>query len=197
MNFEERYSKVSKKLIKADTSKYSEDFAIQITMDDEDCGGTFFAAYIDGAYRVEPYDYVDNTANINLTADVLNKLIDKKITVEGAVYDGVMNVNGNLNHVIMLFNAFEEKPVPKKPAAKKTSKTTVEKKAKKSDDKVKEKAEEKKETAKADKKSFSPKTVKTEKPVKVEIAEKPLKTGSAEKSPKTEKSDKTTPILKK
>ena len=39
MTFEEKYTKLSKKLIKADTTKYSENFAIQITMDDEDCGG--------------------------------------------------------------------------------------------------------------------------------------------------------------
>ena len=49
MTFIEKYTKISKKLIKADVSKYTENFAIQITMDDEDCGGTFFVAYIDGA----------------------------------------------------------------------------------------------------------------------------------------------------
>ena len=184
MNFAERYSEISEKLIKADTSKYSEDFAVQITMNDEDCGGIFFVAYIDGAYRVEPYDYVDNTANISLTADVLNKLVEKKITVEGAVYDGIMNVNGNLNHVIMLFDAFEEKPVSKKTAAKTTPKTTAKKKP---DDKVKEKSEGKKEPAKAEKKASSPKTTKTEKPAKTEPVEKSVKTGKTDKTAKSEK----------
>lgn len=121
MTFEERYKKLSKKLFEADMSKFNEDFAIQITMDDEDCGGTFFAAFADGAYRVEPYDYVDNTASVNVRADVLNKLIDKKITVESALYEGQLSVYGNTNHVAMLFDAIEKKTPTKKSAPKKTT----------------------------------------------------------------------------
>lgn len=121
MTFEERFSKISKKLINADLSKYSESFAIQITMDDEDCGGTFFAAFDDGAFRVEPYDYVDNTASVNVTADILGKLVDKKTTVEAAIYDGVLSVNGNVNHVAMLFDGFEKKAPAKRTTTKKTA----------------------------------------------------------------------------
>ena len=128
MTFEERFSKISKKLINADLSKYSESFAIQITMDDEDCGGTFFAAFKDGAFRVEPYDYVDNTASVNVTADVLGKLVDKKTTVEAAIYDGVLKVNGNVNHVAMLFEGFEKKAPAKRTTTKTSTKKAEEKK---------------------------------------------------------------------
>lgn len=128
MTFEERFSKISKKLINADLSKYSESFAIQITMDDEDCGGTFFAAFNDGAFRVEPYDYVDNTASVNVTADVLGKLVDKKTTVEAAIYDGVLKVNGNVNHVAMLFEGIEKKAPAKRTTTKTSTKKAEEKK---------------------------------------------------------------------
>ena len=128
MTFEERFSKISKKLINADLSKYSESFAIQITMDDEDCGGTFFAAFNDGAFRVEPYDYVDNTASVNVAADVLGKLVDKKTTVEAAIYDGVLSVNGNVNHVTMLFDGFEKKTPAKRTKTKKTATKKAEEK---------------------------------------------------------------------
>ena len=157
MTFEERYGKISKKLINADITKFTEDFAIQITMDDEDCGGTFFVAYIDGAYMVEPYDYIDNTANINIMAAALDKLIDKKLTVDEAFESDKIFANGNTNHVVMFFDGFEKKvkKAPAKKAAapkeekkaepKKTVKKVVEKKeTKKAEPKVEVKKEEKK-----------------------------------------------------
>ena len=151
MNFEEKYSKLAKKLIKADITKYTENFAIQITMDDEDCGGTFFVAYIDGAFRVEPYDYVDNTVNANVLASTLEKLIDKKVTVDEAFEADAIAVNGNADHIVMLFEGFEKK-VRKTPAKKADSKAEAkeEKKtvAKKTVKKEEPKAEEKKETKK-------------------------------------------------
>lgn len=153
MTFEERFSKISKKLINADLSKYSESFAIQITMDDEDCGGTFFAAFNDGAFRVEPYDYVDNTASVNVTADVLGKLVDKKTTVEAAIYDGVLSVNGNVNHVAMLFDGFEKKAPAKRTTTKKTA-------TKKTAEKKEEKPAEKKPAAKKEPAKKATKTTK-------------------------------------
>ena len=113
-------------------------------MDDEDCGGTFFVAFADGAYRVEPYDYVDNTACVNVKADALGKLIDKKLTVESALADALLNVNGNTNHVAMLFDAIEKKTVAKKTAVKKTTAPKKESASKKT-------TEKKKTTKKSDK----------------------------------------------
>lgn len=124
MTFEEKYNKLSKKLIKADVSKYPENFAIQITIDDEDCGGTFFVANINGAYMVEPYDYVDNTVSINIMSDTLEKLIDKKLTVDEAFGKDMVFANGNAGHVVMLFDGFEKK-VRKTPAKKLDSKSTA------------------------------------------------------------------------
>ena len=152
MTFEEKYSKISKKLSQADITKYTENFAIQITMDDEDCGGTFFVAYIDGAYKVEPYDYVDNTANINIMAATLEKLIDKKVTVDEAFEADAIAANGNADHVVMLFEGFEKKvrKAPAKKAAPKAEEKTEPKKATKKveEKKVAKKAEPKKEEVK-------------------------------------------------
>jgi len=136
MTFEEKYTKLSKKLIKADTAKYSEDFAIQITMDDEDCGGTFFVAYIDGALRVEPYDYVDNTVCVNVLASTFEKLIDKKVDIDEAFEADAIAVSGNADHIVMLFEGFEKK-VRKTPAKKTTEKTEDKKPAKKTTTKKK------------------------------------------------------------
>ena len=130
MTFVEKYEKLAKKLFKADTSKYKEDFAIQITMDDEDCGGTFFVAYIDGVYRVEPYDYVDNTVCVNVLASTLEKLIDKKVTVDDAFDVDAIAVSGNADHIVMLFDGFEKK-VRKSPAKKMDEKEPAKKATKK------------------------------------------------------------------
>lgn len=130
MTFEEKYAKLSKKLIKADITKYTENFAIQITMDDEDCGGTFFVAYIDGAFMVEPYDYVDNTVCVNVLATTLEKLIDKKVTVDEAFEADAIAANGNADHVVMLFDGFEKK-VRKAPAKKTEEKAESKKTVKK------------------------------------------------------------------
>ena len=170
MTFEEKYGKLSKKLIKADITKYTENFAIQVTMDDEDCGGTFFVAYIDGAYKVEPYDYVDNTVNINIMAATLEKLIDKKVSVDEVFEADAIVANGNADHIVMLFEGFEKKvrkasakkatpkadkkEEPKKEEKKPETKKTVKKEETKSEPKKEEKKEEakkpeiKKETAK-------------------------------------------------
>lgn len=167
MTFEEKYGKIYKKLMKADITKFTENFAIQITIDDDDCGGTFFVANIDGAYMVEPYDYVDNTVNINVMADTLDKLVDKKMTVDEAFEADLIAANGNTNHVVMLFDGFEKK-VRKAPAKKATAPKTEKKaESKKSTKKVTEKKETKKEEAKPEVKPV----VKTE--VKKEIVEKP------------------------
>lgn len=173
MTFKQKFGKISKKLVKADTSKFDQNFAIQITMDDEDCGGTFFVAYIDGAYRVEPYDYVDNTASVNIMSDKLEKLIDKELSASDLASDSVMRVEGNVNHVISLFEAFEKKAV-KKPAAKKTVKK-VEKKVEKKEEKPV-----KKETAK--KEPVKKATVKKEEPKKAEEKKEESKKAETKKT---------------
>ena len=119
MTFEQKYSRISKKLFGADISKLSMDFAIQITMDDEDCGGTFFVANINGAYSVQPYDYVDNTATLNIMSADLNKLIDKKVSVADLLSDGLVKVSGDVDAVISLFDAFEKKTTVRKTTTKK------------------------------------------------------------------------------
>ena len=136
MTFEEKYTKLSKKLIKADTTKYSENFAIQITMDDEDCGGTFFVAYIDGVFRVEPYDYVDNTVCVNVLASTFEKLVDKKVDIDEAFEADAIAVRGNADHIVMLFEGFEKK-VRKTPAKKTAEKAEDKKPAKKTASKKK------------------------------------------------------------
>ncbi len=187
MTFLEKFDKLAKKLIKADTSKYAENFAVQITMDDEDCGGTFYVSYIDGVYKVEPYDYVDNTVNINIMASTLEKLIDKKVSVDEAFEVDAVAANGNADHLVMLFDGFVKKAPAKKAAAKNPAakKETVKKPAEKKETK---KAEPKKEEVKkAEVKKEEPKKAEAKAEVKKEEAKKPAARKEPAKKTETKK----------
>ncbi len=180
MTFTEKFGKISKKLEKADTTKFTENFAIQITMDDEDCGGTFYVAYGDGVYTVQPYNYNDNTANINIMSATLEKLVDKKLSVDEAVAADGIAINGNANHIVMLFDGFEKK-VRKAPAKKTAPK--AEKKAEPK--KTAKKVAEKKETVKAEPKAEVKTEVKKEEIKKPEVKVEP----KAEAKKETVKAD--------
>ena len=122
MTFIEKFEQIKKKFGKLDTSKLTENFAVQVNLTDEDCGGAFFVAYIDGEAHIEPYDYVDNTAVVNVKAKDLIDAIGGKLDVVGALMGGTIEVFGNVDH----FNAML---TLKKPAAKRTTKKATEEKA--------------------------------------------------------------------
>lgn len=124
MTFIEKFESLKKKLMKADVSKLTEQFAFQVNMTDEDCGGIFYIAYINGVFAVEPYDYCDRTALLTgLSADIA-KLSSGKVAVQ---------VEGNMGQVEMLAKAYEKPPVKrktvtkKKPAAAKAAKPAAKK----------------------------------------------------------------------
>lgn len=111
MTFEKKFETLKKSFVKADLEKLTESFAFQVNMTDEDCGGTFYVAYVDGALAVEPYDYKDNTAVVTGAADDVAKLAKGTVAVA---------VEGNAAQVEMFAASFV-KPAAKKPAAKKAA----------------------------------------------------------------------------
>lgn len=121
MNFEEKFEKLSKKLLNADTSKFNESFAIQVNMTDEDCGGIFYIANINDVFSVQPYDYHDHTAMLTASADDALKVLTGKLSLDNGIKSGRFTVEGNPEHIRIVAAAFP-KPV-KKTAPKKTKKT--------------------------------------------------------------------------
>lgn len=185
MTFEKRFEQFKKELAKADTKNLPQDLAMQVTMTDEDCGGTFYIANIGGNFAVEPYDYKDNTVNITASAKTLKDLLAGKLDGPDALFRGLVEVNGNLEHALAV-TALKPAAPAKKPAAKKTAakkpaaKKTAAKKpaAKKTATKA---AEEKKPAAKkpAAKKAAAPKAA--EKKAAPKAAEKKAAPKAAEK----------------
>ncbi|MBQ8837205.1 MAG: SCP-2 sterol transfer family protein [Clostridia bacterium] len=121
MTFIEKFEQVKKKFGKVDTSRVTENFAVQVNLTDEDCGGAFFVAYIDGDVAIEPYDYYDNTAMVNIKAKDLIDAIGGKLDVVGAIMGGTIEVLGNVEHFTQMLSL-------KKPAAKRTAKKADEEK---------------------------------------------------------------------
>ncbi len=178
MTFIEKFSQLKRKYGKIDESKLTENFAVQIEMTDEDCGGIFYVAYMNGPFAVEPYDYYDNTAVIRVSSKVLEGILSCKLDPMEAFFAGNIQVEGDISHALMLVELMKKEPKPRKTKAK--ADTAEEKKAEKKPAKEK-----------------SPKAPKAEKPAKKEKAEKPAKTPKKEKAVKEPADKKTTRKTKK
>ncbi len=119
MTFIEKFEALKKKYGKIDESQLSEAFAAQIELTDEDCGGIFYVAYMNGTFAVEPYDYHDNTVSIKVSGKVLEKILSCKSDPVAEYLIGHLKVQGNLNHALMLVNLMKKQPV--KRASKKAA----------------------------------------------------------------------------
>lgn len=153
MIFEKKFQEFKDKFADADTKKLTEAFAMQVNMTDEDCGGIFYIANIDGVFSVEPYDYVDRTSEIIGLSTEIKKVFAGRIGLEKAMNEGKVTVHGNPADVAAV------QAILKKPAAKKPAKKAAEKKetAPKKETVKKEAAAPKKE---AEKKPTAKKTTK-------------------------------------
>lgn len=177
MTFEQAFLKIKEKFDKAD-AKGIDDFAIQVTFTDEDCGGTFYAEVKDGKLSVEPYDYYDNNAVLNISKSALLAVLAGRMSLDKAVANGDAYVQGDAGKIADWKKTIKNAPT-KKPAAKKTAKKPAAKKPA-----VKKTAEQA-----APKKT----AVKKEAPKKT-VAEAPKKAPAAASVKAPEKSAAVTPV---
>ena len=135
MTFIEQFENIKKKMSKLDTSSLPHDLAMQVNLTDEDCGGIFYVANIGGVFAVEPYDYYDHTVLLTSSAKNFLSIVTGKTDATDAVFRGLINLEGNIEHAQALANLVKkpEKKTSKKPAAKKTAekKTAAKKPAEK------------------------------------------------------------------
>lgn len=130
MTFIEKFDSLKKKYGKIDESKLGENFAVQVEMTDEDCGGIFYVAYMNSPFAIEPYNYYDNTASVSLSSKVLETVLSGKTDAVTEYTSGKIKVEGNFDHLLMLVNLMKKEP--RKRTVKKTDDSTVKKTAKKS-----------------------------------------------------------------
>lgn len=129
MTFEQAFGKIKEKFVKADASKVA-DFAMQITLTDEDCGGTLYAAVKNGVLAVEPYDYRDNTSALNITKSALLAILAGRSSLDKAIASGDASINGDAENVAALKSTIKKAAPAKKTAAKAPAKKAAAKTAK-------------------------------------------------------------------
>lgn len=135
MTFEQAFKRIKTKFDNVEASKLP-DMALQITLSDEDCGGTFYAAVRNGVLEVEPYDYKDNDAVIDVTRAALSAILDGKSSLDREIENGALSIKGDLNKAEAVKDAIVipvKKPAVKskdteKPATKAAVKKTAAKK---------------------------------------------------------------------
>lgn len=157
MTFIEKFNQLKKKYGKIDESKLTENFAVQVELTDEDCGGIFYVANMNTPFAVEPYDYYDNTASIKISSKVLESLLSCKTDPMEEFFAGNIQVEGDISHALMVVELMKKEPKPRKPRKAKTEEkaAVAEEKAEKKP--AKEKAPKKE---KAEKKPAAKKTTK-------------------------------------
>ncbi|MBQ3124920.1 MAG: SCP2 sterol-binding domain-containing protein [Clostridia bacterium] len=149
MTFENALKRIKTAFAGVDVSKLA-DMAVQVTLSDEDCGGTFYFKTESGKLEVEGYDYRDNDAVIDIARKSLMDILAGKTTLDVAIEKGTATAKGDflkldtLKDAIPKYVAPAKKPVAKKEAPKKEApkKTEAKKPA------VKKPAEKKATTAK-------------------------------------------------
>ncbi|MCD8180419.1 MAG: SCP2 sterol-binding domain-containing protein [Firmicutes bacterium] len=136
MTFEQAFLKIKEKFNEADASNTS-DFAIQVTFTDEDCGGTFYAEVKDGKLAVEPYNYYDNDAVLDITKSALLALLGGRMSLDKVIENGDASVKGDSSKITDWKNTIKKasakpaaakKAPAKKPAAKPAAAKTTAKK---------------------------------------------------------------------
>ncbi len=120
MTFEGALKKIQAKFTEVDASKLA-DMAVQVTLTDEDCGGTLYFKVTNGAVDVQGYDYRDNDAIIDIDRKALMDILSGKSTLDKAVDKGAATVKGNFEKLDTLKAAIPEHVPVKKPAVKKTA----------------------------------------------------------------------------
>ena len=157
MTFIEKFNQIKRKYGKIDESKLTEHFAVQVEMTDEDCGGIFYIAYMNGPFAIEPYDYYDNTAIVRVSSKVLENILSCKADPMESFFAGAIQVEGDISHALMLVDLMKKEPKPRKPRKAKTEEKAVVAEEKEEKKPAKEKAPKKE---KAEKKPAVRKTAK-------------------------------------
>ena len=118
MTFENAVKKIREKFNELDASKLV-DMAVQVTLTDEDCGGTLYFKVADGAVEVEGYDYRDNDVILDIERKALMDIISGKSTLEKAVEKGQATAKGDYARLESIKDAV--KPAVKKTPVKKAT----------------------------------------------------------------------------
>ena len=167
MTYKEIVDKVKKEFGTADVSNYEDHLALQINITGEG-SGAFYAEINNGKLSVEPYNYIDNNAELTASADDIISVFTGELSISDAADEGKLEITGDYAKALSIQPVIENNiKLAKKTAAKKT---TASKKAA---------AKEEKAPAKTAEKKAAAKTTKTEAKAESKAASKAVKETAA------------------
>ena len=118
MTFENALKRIKTAFLNVDATKLA-DMAVQVTLTDEDCGGTLYFKSESGQLAVEGYDYRDNDAVVDIQRKALMDILSGKTDIDKVIEKGQATVKGDFEKLSTLKAAV---PVYKAPARKPASK---------------------------------------------------------------------------
>lgn len=122
MYFQEAFEEMKKTLKKSKIKPTKDHFAIQVRITDNDCGGTFYIEQKNGEFYIEPYNYFDYDADIEVLFKNAKSIASGKTDIKNAIETGLVSVNGNVDAIIDYCKNLKTKPrAQKKSDSPKTS----------------------------------------------------------------------------
>lgn len=124
MSYEEIISFARDNLKKTVSKNSIENTAVEFNIYGEG-EGAFYIEIKDGKVSLEPYEYYDRDAKVIITADELEKIINREKTAEESFGEGTLTVEGNIDkarEILSVFKTPAKKTTTKKSTAKKTVK---------------------------------------------------------------------------
>ena len=110
MTFAEKYEELKTKYAAhADFSKVREDFAAEVTLTDEDCGGTFYVTWLKGKLEIAPYRYYDRTVSVRIGSALLEALLQGKKNPVNEFLLGNVDAEGEPAHALALIDGMKRK----------------------------------------------------------------------------------------
>lgn len=94
MTYEQIVAMMQTYYANADATKIARHYAVQVNVIGEG-EGAFYIEVNDGKVNVQPYDYVDRNASINVTAETLTAIIAENVKYSEAVHDAQMTIDGD------------------------------------------------------------------------------------------------------
>lgn len=130
MTYQQIFNDVKKCFSKAKASHFSREFAFQFNITGEG-EGIFYAAYKNGTFSVEPYDYKDRDVIFEADGDTLKNIASGKLEVCDAIKEGKLAIDGDHEAAKMLMFLVADKKTAKTEAKAAPAKKAESKPAKK------------------------------------------------------------------
>ncbi len=129
MTYQEAFEKIKALFDNANTSNASGDFAIQIVLTDEDCGGILYAEFRNGVLEIAPYDYQDHDTNVITSLEDFTKIFSSRLSIAKALEKDVLQIEGDPSNVEQLKKMLRKTRTRKTSVKAETKKTAEAKKA--------------------------------------------------------------------